>query len=843
MPEAQDCTSGSLRTDYVRKDSLDSSWTHLAALQPELSRRLDGLTAGSPFLGQVAILAAVAIHLKQHGDQKRFLLYTPSPTGSDGSWLPVLIDFAQLHTFHDVLESIRQHLRATYQSPPAPVDAGDRAATVTLVSTEGLHTDQQSARVALHIRYLDATKELFFRYSRDLYRPDTVACTAMRILDVLDMGLRAPETELARIWESGPGDTSAVSEWNRTEVAYERDSSMQALFERTQARSPDSIACVCEGLSYSYAELERASGAIAAQLRASGLRPAGCVAIFAGRTFAAAAAMLGVLRAGGFYVPVDKAYPAKRIAYLLADAEPEFALVERRLQAALPKTTCPVLCIEDLLAGDGRSELPDLDCAIAPAYLIYTSGSTGNPKGVLLDHRGRVNNFSDFNRRFQIGPGDCVLGLSSMSFDMSAYDILGTFMAGGKLALVSEREHSAPSEWLELMGRERVTIWHSVPSLLQSLLDHVESYERADTVPQSLRLVLLGGDWIPVGMAERIRAFWPHAHIVSLGGATEVSMDSTYYEIEKVDPNWKSVPYGRAMANQRAYVLDERGSMAPVGIAGELFLGGDGVGWGYHRQPGMTAVKFTPDAYSGQPHARLYATGDLARFQPDGQLELLGRRDLQVKIHGWRIELGEIEAVLEGCPGITRAVALVTAVEQGGPTIAAFVATSEELDLPALRRSVSEHLPYYMIPHQIVPMRELPLSVNGKIDRGALRGFRASQVTEISDSAVASVVASTFAELLGQEWVGTGEDFFVLGGHSLLALRLISSLEDIFRVEVPLRAVFEFSTPSGLADYLEREARANGIDLERIVELWNSVSPMSGREIGAPAPREAHGGQ
>ncbi|WP_344154154.1 amino acid adenylation domain-containing protein [Kribbella yunnanensis] len=801
------------------------------------------LTGGNPFLEHVALLSAVAVYVKRHGGQQYFVLHSPSPAGSGDSWFPVVVDFERLQTFQDVLESMRQQLRAAYQSPSAAIGAGDCASPATLVSTADLHSDPRAAPVGLHVRILEASKEVSCRYSSDLYRSDTVADAVSGMVNILDLGLRAPAVELEKMWESGPADVSAVHEWNDTEIAYERDSTLQALVERTQAQLPDSIALACESRSYSYAELGRASGAIAAQLRANGLRPAGGVAIFAGRTFAAAAAMLGVLRAGGFYLPVDRLYPAKRAAYLLADAEPELVVVERRLHAELPETNCPVLCIEDLLTGDSSSGLPALDCPVAPAYLIYTSGSTGNPKGVLLDQRGRVNNFSDFNRRFQIGPGDCVLGLSSMSFDMSAYDVLGTFMAGGKLALVSEREQAAPSEWLELMQRERVSIWHSVPSLMQSLLDHVESYETVDTVPSSLRLVLLGGDWIPVGMADRIRAFWPKARIVGLGGATEVSMDSTFYAIDHADQNWKSVPYGRAMANQKAYVIGERGRLAPTGSAGELFLGGDGVGWGYHRQPGLTAAKFRPDVYSGGPHTRLYATGDLARFQPDGQLELLGRRDFQVKLHGWRIELGEIEAVLARYPGITRAVALVTAAEQGGPVLSAFVATSGELDLSALRRSLSEHLPYYMIPQQIVPLRELPLSVNGKIDRGRLVSLQPPRAAETPESALAVVVASVFAELLGREWVGPGADFFALGGHSLLALRLVSSLDDIFRVEVPLPAVFEFSTPAGLAAYLEREARARSIDLDQVVELWNSVNRMSAGEIDALSRQELRGGQ
>jgi amino acid adenylation domain-containing protein len=630
---------------------------------------------------------------------------------------------------------------------------------------------------------------------------------------VLGTGVGAPHVELRQIWRIRPREEALVREWNETEVWYPRDRSLQSLVEETIGRCPDRVGCVCDGRSYTYAELGDASASVASALHARGLRPAGLVGLFTGRSYAAVAAMLGVLRAGASYLPLDRAYPAKRIAYLLGDAGPEFVVAERHLIPELPETPAPVLCAEDLLQYEGRDTgaPPELNWPTAPAYVIYTSGSTGDPKGVVLNHRGRVNNFCDFNRRFEIGPGDCVLGVSSMSFDMSAYDTIGTFMAGSKLVLVSEEEHSAPSEWLALMGREQVTIWHSVPSLMEALLDHAERYERASTVPSSLRLVLLGGDWIPVGMPDRIRAFWPQARVISLGGATEVSMDSTLYEIETTRQDWKSIPYGRAMANQKAYVLDRSQALAPPGVAGELFLGGDGVGSGYHGQPRASAVKFVPDGFSGGSGARLYATGDLARYQPDGHLELLGRLDFQVKIRGLRIELGEVEAALERFPGVTRAVALVRQDSRYGAVIVAYAAAAGDLDLRALRRHLAERLPYYMIPQQTVPLPELPLSANGKIDRAALRNLETTPLPEAADATLAGDIRGIFVELLGLEQVGADEDFFALGGHSLLALQLVSRLEDAFGVKTPLHVVFESPTPAGLANYIERQA--SGADM------------------------------
>jgi amino acid adenylation domain-containing protein len=816
MPEMHDCTNGGLRADYVRKDGTVSHGRFVARLPDDLADRLadslDALTHGDRFLAYAAIVAAMAIHLRQHSDQEHFVVYSPPRPEGGATRVPVRIDFEGLRTFRDVLESVRQRLQGIDQSPETRSRSDE--GVVTLVSMDGLHADASGEPADLHVRYRHAAREMVYRYDQALYRPDTIACTAARLFDVLGMGVGAPDTVLKEMWRIRPHEAGLVcGAWNETDVDYARDRSLQSLIEETLVRYPDRIGCICNGRSYTYAELGDAAGRIAAALQARGLRPAGVVALFAGRSFAAVAAMLGILRAGASYLPLDRAYPGKRIAYLLSDAEPDVVVAERQLVAELPQTSAMVLGVEDLLNGDGRSGpgLPALDCPTAPAYLIYTSGSTGNPKGVVLDHRGRINNFSDFNRRFGIGPGDCVLGVSSMSFDMSAYDTIGTFMAGSKLVLVSEDEHSAPSEWLDLMGREQVTIWHSVPSLMEGLLEHAERYERARNVAPSLRLVLLGGDWIPVGMADRIRNFWPHARVISLGGATEVSMDSTLYDIETIQQHWKSIPYGRAMANQKAYVLDGSQALTPPSVAGELFLGGDGVGWGYHRQPRASAVKFMPDGFTGRPGARLYATGDLARYQPDGQLELLGRLDFQVKIRGLRIELGEVEAALEGFPDVTRAVALVKDDNRYGAVIVAYVVTTRDLDTQALRRHLAERLPYYMIPHQTVPLRELPLSANGKIDRAALWNLETTPMPETADATRAGAIRSIFAELLGLDQVGPDEDFFALGGHSLLALQLISKLEEGFHVETPLHVVFESPTPAGLANYIERQANAQDV--------------------------------
>ncbi|GLQ87920.1 non-ribosomal peptide synthetase [Dyella flagellata] len=841
---AGDYPNGSLRADFARRDPFAAQEGSVDVVAPEgLRARLDALAGDNAFLAYMALFAAVAIYVRRHGGHERFALYAP-PVHDEGDSvrLPVYVDCDRWVTFKDALESIKASLRKSYQEQTVQAHAAlDDESPAMLVHMQGLHAETASGRndLDLCLSRSDDGVVLQCRYSRALYRDDTIELSMRQLLALLDAGLAAAETDLARLWHLSTVERNLICrDWNDTTVQYQGERCVQAFLRESAAEAPDRICYVCDGRSYTYAQLAAGARRIAQALHARNMPAGAVVAVFAGRSYSAVAAIVGIIDAGAAYLPLDRMYPQKRIAYLLADADPAFVLAERRLLSELPETQVPVLCIEDLLQSEDHAPLPDAHHPAAPVYLIYTSGSTGNPKGVLLDHRGRVNNFSDFNRRFRIGPADSVLGVSSLSFDMCAYDMLGSFMAGSKLVMVSEQEHSTPSEWLGLMGREQVTLWHSVPSLMENLLDHLERYERPDTVPQGLRLVLLGGDWIPVNMVDRIRAFWPAAEVVSLGGATEVSMDSTIYSIGEIQRHWKSVPYGRAMANQKAYVLDQEHALVPVGMTGELFLGGDGVAWGYHRQPALSAAKFIPDAFSGTPGARLYATGDHARYQPDGQLELLGRMDFQVKIRGLRIELGEVETAVESFPGVTRAVALVNKDSGEAQLITAYVVAERELDLGALRKHLAEQLPFYMIPHQTLQLPQLPLSANGKVDRKALRTIRAPAPAAVPETPVAGIVRALFAEILDVPQVSGEDDFFALGGHSLLALRLMSRLEEVFGIKIPLHAVFESPSAGKLAAHVEEEAARSGIDIGEISHLWQSVNSLSEQGLRELAERE-----
>ncbi|MFD3698352.1 amino acid adenylation domain-containing protein [Streptomyces sp. NPDC058646] len=432
------------------------------------------------------------------------------------------------------------------------------------------------------------------------------------------------------------------------------------------AARPDRPAVVSATGTVTYAELERASAAVARAVRAAGAGPNDVVGVLLGRGWEQAAACLGILRAGAAYLPLDARLPAARVERTLRHAGAVGAVVlpEGSASAQLPSDVARIV-FDPAAPHGGEPEVLSAATADDLAYVIYTSGSTGEPKGVLIDHRGALNTVTDINERFRVGPQDRVFGISALGFDLSVYDLFGTFAAGATLVMPGDDEDRDPVRWAQAVAEHGVTVWNSVPALMEMLLTHALGNTAADV--ESLRLVMLSGDWIPVAMPGQIREISPKAQVISLGGATEASIWSVLHPVDRVDPERPSIPYGRPMRNQSMYVLDEMFRPCPVWVPGQLFIGGIGLALGYHRAPELTGRAFPTHPVTGE---RLYRTGDLARLMPDGTLEFLGREDSQVKVRGMRIELGEIEAALVRTDGVREAAALV----EGSGTAAELVA-------------------------------------------------------------------------------------------------------------------------------------------------------------------------
>ena len=518
-------------------------------------------------------------------------------------------------------------------------------------------------------------------YAAARFDADTIERLLGHLVTLIEGAHANPEQPPSHLPMLTPSEREQIlEEWNDTGVEFPRDKCLHELFEQQADRDPNAVAAVFEGQQLTYGELDARANQLAHHLIALGVRPDVPVGISTGRGLDMVVGLMGILKAGGGYVPLDPTYPKERLEFLVEDSDVPVLVTQSSLLGLFEGCKAKIACLDrDRAEIDARdSGRPDV--AVQPehlSYLIYTSGSTGKPKGVLLDHRGRVSNFNDFNVRYSVGPGDRLLGLASMSFDMCAYDVFGTLMAGATIVVGETTQNMDPSHWAELMVEHGITVWHSVPALLEILVGYVEN--RPELHPRTLRLVLLGGDWIPVSLPDRVKAVGAsEIRVISMGGATEVSMDSTIYEIVKTDADWKSIPYGVPMWNQLAYVLDAHMQPVPIGVPGELHLGGIGVGRGYLNRPELTAQKFVDNPFPPFQDGRIYKTGDLARFRPDGNLELLGRIDFQVKIRGFRIELGEIESALRQHPAVRECVVAARDDATRGKRLVAYVLRNED---------------------------------------------------------------------------------------------------------------------------------------------------------------------
>ncbi|MCA1615512.1 MAG: amino acid adenylation domain-containing protein [Acidobacteria bacterium] len=518
-----------------------------------------------------------------------------------------------------------------------------------------------------------------FQFNADLFDEASAARMAEHFRQLLEGIVARPDESVSRLPLLTPEEgRQMLSEWNATAEQFPETHLLHQLFEEQAARVPEAVAAVAGGRRLSYGELNRRANQLAHALRKRGVGPGAVVGVCVERSLEMLVGLLGILKAGGVYLPLDPAYPQERLSFMLEDARALLVLSQERLVGDALGHDSEVVCLDAEGAFAAESD-ENPDGVVTPAsfaYIIYTSGSTGRPKGVMIDHRGAANTIHDINRRFGVARGDRVLALSSLSFDLSVYDIFGTLAAGATVVIPDPSPTPDPAHWEELMSRERVTVWNSAPALMELFVTFLAGKPAARF--DSLRLMMFSGDWIPVTLPEQVRAFAPRARVISLGGATEASIWSIMYPIERVDPAWKSIPYGRPMANQRFHVLDDELQPVPAGVIGQLHIGGIGVAQGYLNRPGLTAEKFVPDPFSGEPGARLYCTGDLGRYLEDGNIEFLGRMDQQVKIHGFRIELGEIEAALTQHPSVREGVVIAQPNAHGEKRLAAYVVPEAE---------------------------------------------------------------------------------------------------------------------------------------------------------------------
>ncbi|HKV09944.1 MAG TPA: amino acid adenylation domain-containing protein [Thermoanaerobaculia bacterium] len=599
-----------------------------------------------------------------------------------------------------------------------------------------------------------------------------------------------------------------LAEWNDRDLEGEGETTLHALIEAQVERTPEAVAAVFGELSLSYAELDRRAGRLARRLRRLGVGPEVRVGICAERSLELVIGLLGILKAGGAWVPLDPSYPDTRLALVVEDARPPVVLTQealrQRLDGLLPRE---VRGLDIEVASAGAEETPRIDSGAGPdnaAYVLFTSGSTGRPKGAINTHRGIVNRLLWMQSAYGLTAEDRVLQKTPFGFDVSVWEFFWPLLTGARLVVARPGEHQDSSCLVRTIVGSGVTHLHFVPSMLRAFLE-----EPAVESCMSLRRVIASGEELPLDLArrfhERLGAHGVELH--NLYGPTEAAVDVTFHACR---PGDERVPIGRPVARTPILLLDADGQLVPAGVAGELLIGGVQVGRGYLERPDLTAERFVPNPF-GEPGGRLYRTGDLARWLPEGEVEYLGRIDHQVKIRGVRIEPGEIEVALRRLPGVREAVVVAREDRPGEPRLVAYVAGDIPQDTD-LRELLRDSLPSSMVPSRVVRLDALPLTPNGKIDRRALpvpaAGPSAPEVCGALLTPAEEMLAGAWADLLGLERIGADESFFALGGHSLLATRAMARVRAVFGVDLPVRVLFETPTVRAVAAAIEAEQRA-----------------------------------
>ena len=597
-------------------------------------------------------------------------------------------------------------------------------------------------------------------------------------------------------------------EWNQTSAPVP-DSCLPELFEAQVERTPEAVAVRCAEQQLSYSELNQQANQLAHHLRGLGVGPEVLVGVMLERSIELVVGLLGILKAGAAYLPLDADYPGERLRFMLAEAQAPVLLTQRETITALPEYAGQVVYVEpewEQFAEESEENLRQEIGADNLAYVIYTSGSTGEPKGVQISHGAICNHLQWRQGAYPLSGSDRFLQKASVSFDISVWEIFGPLLAGSTLLLAKPGGQQESAYLTRLMAEEKVTVAHFGPAMLQVWLQEPELEQC-----QTLRQMFCGGEPLTVEQRDsffaRLQAGLCHQY-----GPTEATVDALVWECQADDG--EVIPLGRPIANTRAYVLDEELQPAPLGIAGELHLAGVGLARGYLKRADLTAEKFIPDPFSEEGGERLYKTGDRVRYLADGTLEFLGRLDQQVKIRGFRIELGEIESVLNKHPAVRQSVTIAREDVAGDKRLVSYIVAAAEgpVEIGELRRHLREMLPDYMIPSAFILLAELPLTPSGKVDRRALSApdslrWETEQGYVAPRTPIEEVLASIWANLLGLEQVGINDNFFELGGHSLLATRLMSQIRDALQIDLAVRQLFEHPTIAELAQSIEKVMR------------------------------------
>ncbi|MET0624308.1 MAG: amino acid adenylation domain-containing protein [Pyrinomonadaceae bacterium] len=857
-----------LRPDYARPAVYAGHRDEVELAVPDdVSRKLSKLTGGSHFLTYAALMSALKVCLYKYSGDGAVVVGSPvfqqdGAPAPGSNVLAITGAVSGRRSFKELLVEVRAALREAYDRQGYPFERLLRDLGLERPENRSPLFDVALALKDIHPPFpteqlkndLTVTFELagdslagVVDYNADLFRRESVERFGGHLVTLLGRALEDVNARVGGLEMLAEDERRRLLiEWNDTAAEFSDGRCVHQLFEARADETPQAVALLFDGSEVTYAELERRANRLANALERRGVGPESRVGVLMERSVEMIVAVLGVLKAGGAFVPLDPAYPRERLAFMVEDAGVRLLLTRRRHEEKLPDFAGEVLRLDsDAAASGGESEARPAG-RVAPdnlAYVIYTSGSTGGPKGVMVNHRGLCNLAEAQSRTFGVEPESRVIQLASFSFDASVSEIFMALVKGAALCLGYSEADFSESGFTRQVREQGVTV-ATIPPAVLAVLPAEEL--------GGLKTVIAAGESCP---AEVVARWAPGRRFFNAYGPTETTVCATMAECDARED--APPPIGRPIANAQVYLLDADLNCAPLGAAAELCLGGVCLGRGYLNRPALTAEKFIPNPFAAEPGARLYRTGDLARYRPDGRLEYLGRRDQQVKIRGFRIEIGEVEAALGRHPAVKDGAVVVREDVPGDKRLVAYVVadSSRPADAADIRESLRRSLPEYMVPASVVLLEAMPLTPNGKTDRRALATAerrRAEGGEYVAPRNPIEVkLAEIWSELLGIEQVNVNDGFLVsihdhffdLGGHSLMAVRMFSRVREAFGVELPLNLIFTSApTIAGLAEAIERYM-VETADVGEVVAMLKELDGLSDEEITALLESEAEAAQ
>jgi amino acid adenylation domain-containing protein len=835
--------------EYSHRESIDIATLFLTAYYILLYR----------YSSQVEITVGVP-HTNRHRDDFKNIM------GCLMNIMPIQINFSDKITSREIISSVRESLLLTYPNQELPLEKIVNSIQLETGASSNplfqygftfehpMKFDLQNIESeSIETNLFGSTLNIFavlwdnitnyngrFLYNTDLFERSTIERLKNNYITLLESIVSSADIPVSKLNVLSDHERNIINEWNNTSCAYSDAKCIHTFLEEQSIKNPDDMAVIFEGTSLSFRELNSHANRLAHHLISAGIKTGSMIGMCMDRSLEMIIAIYAILKSGGVYVPIDSSYPEDRLSFIIDDAKISRIITHKQIAPKIEKLKCGLIIIDSELTGfEGLSENnPDVNLTQKDiAYIIYTSGSTGKPKGVMIEHHSVVNRLEWMQKKYPIAKGDVILQKTTVTFDVSIWELFWWSFYGATVCMLIQGGEKDPEAIVDAVEKNRVTVMHFVPSMLHAFLEYLKIYESSKKLA-SLKQVFASGEALQLNDVQAftlLLAITNSTKLSNLYGPTEATVDVSYFDcIEGFD----RVPIGKPIDNIKLYIVDTNFSITPIGVPGELIIGGVGVARGYLNRPELNSEKFIPNPIL--PDGTLfYRTGDLARYLPDGNIEYLGRMDYQVKIRGFRIELGEIETVLNSSKFVSESVVMPIENGPNEKRLVAFIVSDKNNsrsigNIQQLKDYLKEKLPDYMIPASFIMLDKFPLSSNGKIDRKSLLAMKLdSQLNNCSYTAPKDEteikIVSYWCKLLNLEKVGIDDNFFDIGGNSLLALQLQFKLSKEFNKKIEIVKMFEFPTIRGFAKFITSGSSDSGI--------FNKVEDRMGKRMEAMKKR------